>query len=665
MCGITGLYNYNSKDISDNEFDNFVDSLKHRGPDGRGTYKDKDVFCRLGHRRLSILDLSDLGTQPLHYENGRYWITFNGEIYNFIELKNELEMLGYKFKTSTDSEVILASYLNWKEECQLKFNGMWAFAIWDSKKKELFLSRDRFGVKPLYYYIDNKRIAFASETKAFWHLEDLDINFDPQMITNILSDANIWEASDRSLIKGVKKLRAGHSAFFSKEKGLSIVQWWNTLDNLIEVPEKEGEIVDQFKDIFFDSCKIRMRSDVPVGSALSGGLDSSAIVCSINKMQNEKKFQKDRILDSKHQIFSATYPGTVQDESMFIKKIVEHTNNTANYCEVNEKKVVENIDSIISSFGAVYDLPVGPWLIYKQFRNKNCCISIDGHGADELLGGYHHYVIGLMNNSIFQHNNYFQFKKLYKTLSELYVSKNQFKQNFNYSNLLKELLKNKLSSKTSYLFLCRIYSKIKNVMNLNFNKGNIPPRDHFKWLYLDIESCEYDNEYKQHKSYMQFDELTKMLYDDFHYQTLPVILRNFDSCSMAHGVEIRSPFIDWRLVTFIFSLNQNSKINQGYTKFLLREAMKDILPESIRLRKSKIGFANPIVEWIGLGLKEYFLDHLSSQSFLNSTIWDGPKIKKHVENCYQVKNHRGVLSFWLCVISHILMETYKKKSVVY
>jgi asparagine synthase (glutamine-hydrolysing) len=663
MCGITGIYNYNTKDVSDIEFDLFVDSLKHRGPDGRGTYKDKDVFCRLGHRRLSILDLSDAGIQPLSYFNERYWITFNGEIYNFIELKEELKNLGYSFKTNTDSEVILASFLQWKEDCQLKFNGMWAFAIWDSKKKELFLSRDRFGVKPLYYYIDNNRIVFSSETKSFWHLECLNISFDPQMITNVLHDANIWEASEKSLIKNINRLKAGHCFFFSKHKGLKIIKWWETVDHLIEVPKDETDVIEQFKQLFYDSCNKRMRSDVPIGNSLSGGLDSSSVVCAISQILNDRTIKKDRILNNQQQIFSAIYPNTSQDESIFAQMVSKHIDAKLITYEINEKKVVDNIDYLMNSFGEIFDLPIGPWLIYKQFRENNCCISIDGHGADELLGGYHHQVNNLMNNAIFKYKNYAMFKNFYKTLSDLYISSNDFKKSYNYSYLIKDLLRSKSSNNSFYKILIKIYSKFKNLKKLNFNSENIISLNHSEWLNLKPQTYNYLDSLNTNEAYLKLDDLNQILYQDFHYKTLPVILRNFDSCSMAHGVEIRSPFLDWRLVSFVFSLNQNYKIDKGFTKLLLRNAMKGIIPDDIRIRKNKIGFANPIFEWIGSGLKPYILDNISSQSFLSSSIWNGLKIKKHVENCYKIKNYKGIYNYWLCIIANNLIESSQKKVI--
>ena len=240
----------------------------------------------LGHRRLAIIDTSDGGRQPMSFGDGRYWITFNGEIYNFLELKAELEHSGYQFKTDSDTEVILAGYHCWGEDCQLRFNGMWAFAIWDRDERKLFISRDRFGVKPLIYYFDQKHFAFASEMKAFLALEWFQPDFDPAMVTAALSNERLIEGDERCLLQGLRHLFGGHCLTLKMGENLKIRRWWNTLDHLESVPEKYEDQVNQFRELFLDACRIRMRSDVPIGTALSGGLDSSSILCGMRHVRN-------------------------------------------------------------------------------------------------------------------------------------------------------------------------------------------------------------------------------------------------------------------------------------------------------------------------------------------------------------------------------------------
>ena len=223
MCGITGIWNFNDQAISKPMLEHFTNSLTHRGPDGNGFYIDKDANLGFGHRRLAIIDTTDTGHQPMSYGNGRYWITFNGEIYNFLELRDELKKDGYQFFTESDTEVVIAAYDRWGEDCQLHFNGMWAFAIWDKKKKKLFISRDRFGIKPLLYYSDNKHFAFASEMKAFLNLNWFPLEFDASMISTSLLDSKLVEGTEQTLLKNLHRLLGGYCLTLQQDKGLKYV----------------------------------------------------------------------------------------------------------------------------------------------------------------------------------------------------------------------------------------------------------------------------------------------------------------------------------------------------------------------------------------------------------------------------------------------------------
>ena len=478
------------------------------------------------------------------------------------------------------------------------------------------------------------------------------------MVANTLVDANIWEATEKTLISDVKSLKAGYCAVFNGENKLTIKKWWNTLDHLVDVPFSNEDKIQKFKDLFFDACHVRMRSDVPLGSALSGGLDSSSVLCSISQISDNAKYRKDRLATDWQKVFTATFPNTSQDEYSFAKKVVEHTKANAHYYEINENQAIDNLDNLIYDFENIFDLPIGPWQIYKEFRKQNFNISIDGHGADELLGGYHHHVDFLMQEAVNNKFNIFNFHQMYKILSGLYVSKHSY----NYRTMMKALLRNKIKNYKKLFNIVRIINnKIRNVKNSDGNVSRMQPLDYSDWLSIQPEFFDCNDECEKNSKYNEFDSLTKLLYRDFHYKTLPVILRNFDRCSMAHGVEIRAPFLDWRLVTYIFSLSQKDKINKGFTKLILRNAMKGILPESIRIRKSKIGFANPIFEWFGRGLKTFILDSVNSQSFLESTIWKGHTIKKYVENCYDTKNYKGIYSYWMCIIANKLMERFAKR----
>jgi asparagine synthase (glutamine-hydrolysing) len=633
MCGINGLWNLAAPDTEKEVFDRFTDSLAHRGPDGRGVYQDERVRLWLGHRRLKILDLSEAGSQPMSYGNGRYWLTFNGEIYNFLELRSELEARGERFVSSSDSEVILAAYHVWKEECQHKFNGMWAFAIWDNEERRLFLSRDRFGVKPLYYFYDGRRFAFGSEMKAFLTLPFFSGDLDEQIVARSLADSNSIEAQEKCLFKELKRLKAGHSLHVTEKGDVKVHRWWSTLDHVKQETLSWDQKVERFFSLLTSACKLRMRSDVPLGSAVSGGLDSSSILALLGEIRREGA-NGERIHSDWHQAFVALFPGTSQDEHRFAKEIIESTKTPAVYCSIDASHMVDHLKDVLFSVEEIFDAPLGPWLLYREYRRRGIVISIDGHGADELLGGYSHHVEAASAGALFHPERY---RDLRSIQENFYPPGSPYTPKSTKQLLLTELRRRLRKSPSVYALLKRLFSQ---------NRLQ-------QWLKVSWDSPESDLEGAH------LDVLSEQLYIDFHHRTLPTILRNFDRCSMAHGVEIRSPFLDWRLVTFGFSLLSQDKIGGGFTKRILREAMKGRLPESIRARKCKVGFASPVTEWMGGALKPFVLDSLHSSSFVDSSIWDGPKIRDFVLDCYERQDLSGVRSCWEFIQAHILVELFR------
>lgn len=330
MSGIVGIWNRNGAAVDQQELDQFTDSLAHRGPDGRGTYIDEEVCLGLGHRRLAILDLTDSGHQPMSYGSGHYWITYNGKIYNFLELRKELEGLGHCFCSESDTEVILTAYAQWGEACQFKFNGMWAFAIWDSQERKLFLSRDRFGVKPLFYLYDGKHFIFASELKAFMALNP---PLRPELDLGILAYMTNDATAIKTFLKDINNFNGGHQLVLCEGRSPEIQRWWRTSDHLVEVPTKFEDQVAHFKDLFLDACRIRMRSDVPIGTSLSGGLDSSSVLCSMasirpadsNGQRLAKDWQKAFVLD---------FTGTSHSEKHRAEEVIRHVGAIPIYKEI-------------------------------------------------------------------------------------------------------------------------------------------------------------------------------------------------------------------------------------------------------------------------------------------------------------------------------------------
>ena len=273
MSGIVGYWGYSSHDIAESVFAAFTHSLAHRGPDGFGIEHFPEARLWLGHRRLAIIDLSERARQPMSYADGRYWLTYNGEVYNYRELREELRGLGHRFASDSDSEVILAAYAQWGKDCLLRFNGMWAFAIWDARDGRLFLSRDRFGIKPLHYCDHAGAFVFASELKAFLSLPWIDGAFDTDVIAETIANVYEQEATPASLLPGIRRLPAGHAMLVESDGSMRIHAWWNTLDHLPEPRAGLAEQAEEFRELLSDACRLRLRSDVPLATALSGGLE--------------------------------------------------------------------------------------------------------------------------------------------------------------------------------------------------------------------------------------------------------------------------------------------------------------------------------------------------------------------------------------------------------
>jgi asparagine synthase (glutamine-hydrolysing) len=601
MCGITGIFCFGKDTIDRNELLKFTDSLTHRGPEERGLYLNNNRSLGLGHRMLSIFDPEGSVSQPMSYfnNNNEIIIVFNGAIYNFIELKNELKNFGYKFKTNCDTEVILAAYLKWGDNCEKKFNGMWAYAIWDTKKKLLTISRDRFGVKPVYYTSFLNRMYFASEIKSFLFINNKykpQINYSQFLYMSKNWYNNSYISSENTFLKNVKELPSGFKLVVGYDSKINIYKWWSTKDNIPEIPKNENEQVENFKQLFLNSCKVRMRSDVPVAATLSGGLDSSSIVSSINYLYNKN------IIKNKISTFFLNYQNDLKS-NLDAKYALEVSRNVVfkNYVlEFGEKsnytddliKIIYHKEDIDNDDG------LGPWYLYKFIKKNNFKVVIEGHGGDELLAGYKGYIIYALEEC--------------KTLSQL-----------NYKiDLIITNLRNKIPFLQLDLFLDFIYVIIKKKIKLFFQskyETNFLVNEEISKTNLNIEESNF------------FKPLNKELYRDFHFKSLPINLKKHDRLAMAHGLEIRSPFLDWELVTYSFGLPSSQKIKNGQNKKILRRAMKDLMPEKVINRSFKSGFnmENNLFNRLTIDfIKETFL----SRDFLEIPIFDKKKLLKFIND---------------------------------
>ncbi len=581
--------------------------LAHRGPDGDGFHIDGPVG--LAHRRLAILDLA-AGQQPMASRDRRYWIVFNGEVYNFIELRDELKQSGHTFVTDSDTEVILAAYTQWGEDCQLKFNGMWAFAIWEAHERELFLSRDRFGVKPLHFYCDAEKLVFASELKGFLGLPWIDRTFDPEVFALAIANYPILDATEHCLIKGVRRLRAGHSLTMRPGKPLYIKRWWHTLDRLSAVPRDPRDQSEMFRELFLDACALRMRSDVPLATALSGGLDSSAVHCGIMAVSRAHSRVARRPADWQ-KAFIGAFSGTPQDETDYANAVVGHVGSEGIVHEISADEVIDNLPRIVYAAEGIHDLPSPAWSIYRAMRQRNVPVSLDGHGGDEVFGGYQHHVRELLNHTKSPDNR----ARFDETLMAMYVMRHEG------------------------VRAPRVHSK--DFLNVT------PKGHHFPEVADDSAQIE------------SLDSLTQRLYMDFHYYTLPNILQNFDRASMAHGVEIRAPFLDWRLVCFGYALAWSAKIERGYTKYIVRDALRAIMPYNVVHRRSKLGFITPFESWIGGRLGQFIRDRVASRSFLESAIWDGPALRSVAEQAVAEGDGATTRRVWPFIQADLLQSEFQ------
>ena len=580
MCGICGLINFDKKPVDSSVLKKINDTLSHRGPDDEGFYIEKNIG--LAQRRLSILDLSPLGHQPMFYDGKNLVIVFNGEIYNYIEVREELLKLGYKFRSESDTEVILAAYREWGTDCLGKFNGMWAFVIYDRKKKLIFASRDRMGVKPFYYLYDKKKFLFASEIKAILAHPEVKALPNEKIVWDYLI-SGLTDHSEQTFFKGIKELRGGYYLILKNNK-LQIKKYWDLN------PDKKAENLNdfdfqkKFQELFLDSVRLRLRSDVPIGTCLSGGLDSSAIVCAINDFL--KKEGKIAQIGQWQKTFSAAYDDKKYkdcDERKYIDEVIHKTKAKSYLIFPSGKKLVDEIEEVIyhQDYPFCSTSIYAQWNVFRLAKQNGMKVMLDGQGSDELLAGYHPY-FGIYFSELLRKFNIPRL--IYESI--MYSRKHDRP----VSGIFKDL----------FLGLAR--RGILGGIASRFMKN--------QWPEYDVFEPSWKNKFPSHT----FDRPTgDFLKDGLHNHlkySITSLLRYEDRDSMAFGIESRVPFLDYRFVEFVYSLADNQKIRHGETKWIMREALKGVLPEKIRTRQDKIGFATPEEYWmkeeLGKEMKKVF-----------------------------------------------------------
>lgn len=581
MCGIAGIVADAPVRLNREDIARLGEALRHRGPDGEGRWFSDDGRVGLVHRRLAIIDPSELGDQPMHSADGRYTIVYNGEIFNFVELRSELQATGATFRGESDTEVVLQAWRHWGEGMLQRFNGMWALVIIDHDTGEAFMSRDRFGIKPLHYVHTGGRFAFASELRALRSLPWVSTAIDTAAAQRLLFDPFAIEGSDRTLFQGVRRLPAGHCATLHDGR-LTVRRWWRTVDHLPEVPADERAAAEGFRALFDDAIRLRMRSDVPIGTCLSGGFDSSAVVCSMAAVAAGRPSQLHDARDWRH-AFVATFPGQPNDETPEATEAAAMAGVTPHLMAVNDGDALTDIDTILADLDDVYiSLPTAPWQIYRELRRHGVTVSLDGHGADELMGAYRHEGDAL---------------------------------GFGLRNFVAQMAATRVGAAT----VDSAKSAWLTAKGLNFLRGHrlVAPAA----LPLPTDDDALPSEW---------GPMNRRLYRMFHATVLPTILRNFDRLSMAHGIEVRMPFMDWRLVTYTMALPDTMKTSQGYGKWIGRVAMAGRMPESIRLSRRKVGFNSPMPGWLNGPLRGWVEALLAQPNEGYESIVDLPGLRKRV-----------------------------------
>ena len=592
MCGISGIIALDGSPVADGIINRMMQLQKHRGPDDEGIFSEAGIS--LGFVRLSILDLSQGGHQPMFSHDREKVIVFNGEIFNYIELREELSKSGHVFSSGSDTEVLMAAYEEWGEACLDRLNGMWSFAIYDRSKGSLFASRDRYGIKPFYYYESDGFLAFSSEIPPLLPL----IGGKTKVNTKAVFEYLVYNRTDQdesTFFEGIKKLQHGHNLLIShdhdsKNCSVQIRKWYDLRE---KVHASNGfASSEEFRDLFIDSVKLRLRSDVPVGVCLSGGLDSSSIASVLIDLGQNVK------IDS----FSAVYgSGVYGDESGFINEI-----NSGKLSKHFIKPDSESLLSDLETFIKIHGEPLpstGPYAQFKvmELAHGNVVVTLDGQGADEMLAGYH-YFFG------------FYFKSLLKRFRIGKFARETYKYFATHSSLY--------GLKTFVFFL--LPEKLRT-------ESRIMQRGYLSRAFA--VSNKYES--KIAGDLYGSRSLKESLINHFEFK-LEHLLKWEDRNSMWFSIEARVPFLDHRLVEKTLSSEEGFIIRDGSTKAILRDSMKGIVPEKIRKRKDKMGFGTPQAEWFREpALKSLVEIIVNSESFAKRGIISPDKaamlFKRHLD----------------------------------
>lgn len=589
MCGIAGIVNLSRTVVADGDIKSMTDKAAHRGPDGFGYYHDKHLA--LGHRRLSILDLTPAGAQPMHFGD-RYVIVFNGEIYNYIEVRDILQSQGYQFQSGSDTEVILAAYDCWKDECVNYFNGMWSFCLYDRNAEQLFCSRDRFGVKPFYYSFTSDTFRFGSEIKQI--LAD-----GRQSVVNMKVLANylvlgMEDYDEETFFTNIYKLLPGHNLKFDlKSNTFEIEKYYSIAIN----KEIESFDLEKSTTLFLNELKrsvtYRLRSDVKVGTCLSGGLDSSmiaAIASDIYSNESSKKFTA----------ITATSSDSANDETIYAKSVAAKSDLDWITTEPSIADFMNSINEVVKAQEEPFGSPsvFMQYFVMKKAAETGCPVLLDGQGGDETLLGYARYFPSYLMS----------LKGMKKVKGWIHSSKN--------SGL------SQLSILKSYFYFTNASVRMKRqLLRSDFLKKDFLNLVNSR-LVANLAST--------------YSDIRKLQIYELTTTQLPHLLRYEDKNSMHFSIETRLPFLDYKLVELSLSLNNDFKIRDGYSKYILRRSSEGVLPPEISWRKNKIGFEAPSSVW--LKEKGFMYDAIKKSKLLSSIMETFPDLDSDITLLWRLFN---------------------------
>lgn len=550
MCGICGVIALQEPAETD-VVRAMLSELRHRGPDGEGFFEAPGVA--LGHARLAIIDLSDGGRQPFASDDGALQLLHNGEVFNYLELRAELEQLGHRFRTETDTEVVLRAYQQWGARCVERFNGMWALALWDERAQRLFCSRDRFGIKPFVFRLEGERFAFASEPRALLRDPSCRASANPGAIRDFLAQGHT-DHLDETFFAGVRQLPPGHSLTFDA-RGLRLDRYWT-----LEPRDPPADPVETFRELFLDSIRLRLRSDVPLGTALSGGLDSSAVAVAIDHLLRTEA-ENARPVGERQRTFTAYFEDAGFDERPFARAVVEQILAEPRWVSFDEETLLEVLPEVVTAQGEPFasTSTVAQWFVMRSAAAAGLKVMLDGQGGDEVLAGYR----------------------------------------TTYGYRLADLLAGGCVREVAAEL--RAFPESKRALAIALVTPFLPQSA--RWA---LRGRRRRGDLLVHPALRERTSppqpppagpLPDRLRTQYHLILsqlgLPELLRYEDRNSMAHSLEGRVPFLDHRLVELLYGLDARQLYERGTTKIVLREALSDLLPPVVRERRDKLGFVTP------------------------------------------------------------------------